>query len=447
MVDSIENNKNFQRAVKEIFIALEDNKIPFCVLRNYEMIPRRIGSDLDLFLSSDNKDQFYECLNEVARKTGCGVIRLPMEKQDPRDAYAFYEFSAENDDFSGFNIDVHYSIEEGGVEYISTETALNSLIRFDGNNVFILKPRLEMIHVFMHGMYGGHHEDRYISSFKKIFEKEGNFKIQELNKIFYRPISRIINFYLVRGRVDRAFKIGRMTKYLFFAKNGMLLRKIGRRFKRLFRGNAKGIFIVFLGPDGAGKTTTAILLAKLIRLCGLSVKHSHLGSRPAILPRRAMFNMGAPRSAEAEKSGYLILRVRDIFRYFYHFFDYLTAYFFNIRRDVNNGVIVIIERYFYDYILAFERKNIGISKKFIESTFRAFMPKPGILFFLFNDAKEIIARRDELTEEQINGYEREVERLKSNNQKLVKVKTDIPPEKVAGKLAVFIFEYLDKKMF
>jgi thymidylate kinase len=205
--------------------------------------------------------------------------------------------------------------------------------------------------------------------------------------------------------------------------------RIFKKIKNLF--HFSGEFIVILGPDGVGKSTTAEISNRILKLLNIPSYHSHLGFRPTILPRRQKIGFGEPK----KNKKYII---RNFFRYCYHFFDYWLGYWFNIYPRLLRGEIVIIERYFYDYIIHPVKKDTFLNKKFINWTFRFFMPKPTACVLFTNDSIEILKRRQELTEEEIENIIREGRKLGKMAKKFIEIKTDKSPEKIAVKMVEWI---------
>jgi flavorubredoxin len=102
------------------------------------------------------------------------------------------------------------------------------------------------------------------------------------------------------------------------------------------------------------------------------------------------------------------------------------------------GEIVIAERYFYDYLLHLKRKNLNVNEKFVNWTFRFFMPKPTACILFVNDAGEILKRRQELTKDEIEEIINRGREYGKKLKKFIEIKTDIIPEKVAIQCAQWL---------
>ena len=56
--------------ILRIFRTLDEEKIPYVVLRNYEGLPDTIGHDIDLLVSEDFSDRCSELLLVITRREG-----------------------------------------------------------------------------------------------------------------------------------------------------------------------------------------------------------------------------------------------------------------------------------------------------------------------------------------------------------------------------------------
>ncbi|MBQ0768226.1 MAG: hypothetical protein KBT58_02980, partial [Bizionia sp.] len=128
--------------------------------------------------------------------------------------------------------------------------------------------------------------------------------------------------------------------------------------------------ITFSGVDGAGKTTilrefTGILKNKY----GKKVKE--IRHRPSILPILSAIKYGEKKAEQKTmevlpRTGSNKSKMSSYIRFFYYLIDYVfgqwVIYFKYTRKDI----IIIYDRYYFDFINDARRTNINLDSKFIK---------------------------------------------------------------------------------
>jgi len=112
-------------------------------------------------------------------------------------------------------------------------------------------------------------------------------------------------------------------------------------------------------------------------------------------------------------------KASSLARFSYYYTDYLLGQFYIYFRYVLRGRVVIYDRYYFDFINDSRRSNINLPKWLTKSAFKLII-KPHINFFLYADAKTILARKKELDAHTItsltNNYLELFEELNQNHQ-------------------------------
>ena len=130
----------------------------------------------------------------------------------------------------------------------------------------------------------------------------------------------------------------------------------------------------------------------------------------------------------------------DFVRFLYHATDYILGYWKRIRPiRVRNG-IVVVERYFYDYLVRMERKNMMIPHSIAREFFNIFIPKPDVFILLENDARVIMQRRDDLSQEEIHRQTAMLKKLGERVKKFRVVRTNKSPGDVVFEIADYLFK-------
>jgi len=217
--------------------------------------------------------------------------------------------------------------------------------------------------------------------------------------------------------------------------------KITYPFRFLF---PPGKFVVILGPDGVGKSTTAGLVKDLLIAFHTPVEHLHLGFRPNVLPtRKAVVSLGKEkRSMQGEKS-----KVPGIIRFFYHAADYFVGYILRIRPLLVRGRMVLGERYYYNYLVdPRPKKDLGFPAWLPKLVYKFFIPKPDVIVLLSHpDPQKVFERRQEHSPEEVRRQINAYRKFKRDVKGFIEVSTDVPVEKVAEEITGYITRSVYRK--
>ena len=162
--------------------------------------------------------------------------------------------------------------------------------------------------------------------------------------------------------------------------------------------------ITFSGVDGVGKTTVLELTSKL-----LEEKYRRkvvlLRQRPSILPILSSFKYGKEsakkRAADnLPRTGSNSSRISSLLRFGWYYLDFFFGQW-KIWLTVNRrNRILLYDRYYFDFIADPKRANLMGITGFIRPLY-AFVFKPELNFLLYADPEVILARKQELSEEDI----------------------------------------------
>jgi thymidylate kinase len=422
--------------------------IPFCVLRNYEEYPQKIKGDIDVLILPEFIGKIDKILKETADSYNIGIWNYCGGKNESRAPRTFF-WTDKNKNINTLHFDFFYCLEEFGAEYLNQYRVVDQRRPF--KNFFILDKQSEFMHIIMHGIFWSHdrdHKIRYENKIRGFLKEKRNIPESLIRSVFPFFIANEIINNLKNIRISKIFLKKRIKKYCLLFKNHLFFKKTFYYIRKKLNYTVNvfsptGEFVVILGPDGVGKSTTAEIIHKLFQAFEIPSRHVHLGFRPAFLPTRQKLGMdksGIGGFSEEVTDNHDLSKttLKDTLRYFYHFLDYVLAYFFRIRPILVRGETVIAERYFYDYVIHLSRKKMAVNKKLVEWTFRFLMPKPSACILLFNTHEEILRRRQELTREEITDFMEKGEILGKMAKRFIKAKTDISPDDLAVRLAKWL---------
>ncbi|MGH9681482.1 MAG: hypothetical protein ACRD4Y_16160, partial [Candidatus Acidiferrales bacterium] len=156
-----------------------------------------------------------------------------------------------------------------------------------------------------------------------------------------------------------------------------------------------GIYIVILGPDGAGKST---LVNKILELLGpLFDSHRILQWRPQLIKPRARYSPYFNPPHAKPPHGV----VESVLRIFAVLLDYWVGYPTYIRPLLARGSLLIYDRDFHDLLVDRLRYRYG-GPDWLPDFAAKFLPEPETLFLTLDaDTEVILSRKQEVAPEEL----------------------------------------------
>lgn len=163
--------------------------------------------------------------------------------------------------------------------------------------------------------------------------------------------------------------------------------------RRWYRPN--GMYIVLLGPDGAGKST---LTERILKLLGPLFQSSHVMQwRPQILRPRPQFVPGF--NPPHTKPAYGVLR--SMAHVFAALLDYFVAYPIKIMPFMAHRALIVYDRDFHDLLVDRMRYRYGGPEWFLKVAIRL-CPAPETVFLTLDAEPDIILnRKNEVAPEEL----------------------------------------------
>ena len=418
---------------------LDRERVPWCLLRNFEELPATIPDDLDILIDPAG----LAAVEHGLRRLGMGM-RL-LRKIERNGHTQFLLFSEEELDealearrpLPILQLDFVTAIAWEGLAYVDLKTALSHRLRY--RSLWILGPDEHAAHLIGHALLDkGEIQPAYrqqigarlsvsAEPWDRLAAKAGPSAVGEVREHWKAGNERSMRESLIYGLSSSVS--GRLTRVRYATERRW------RQFRALLRPPGK--LVAAVGPDGSGKTTLLSFVAIALAQGFDPVRTEYMGWREFLLPTKRILRwIQSHRPADIQTTTGQVERSRSIdgeggfqgrkvagpvdeppppwthnFSLLHYGADLWARYGFRIRPSVARGGLVLCDRYFFDLLL----HRVWISDAPLPSAIlRRFSPMPDVLVFFDGDPELISARKNELTPAEVT---RQLDRLQSLRQR------------------------------
>ncbi len=377
-----------ERKEKNIFKILENdlqfllkNKVKLILFRNY--FDELSTHDIDILCKKSDEDRIISLLNTK----GYRVFKKFSHK--------IYCHNLKTN--SQFVFHIHFNAYETPfTSFLNINQTLKKASKVKG--IPVLSPS-QIVALYLYKIKT---KRPFVKAKKHILSNFDSINYNDLGKTlentFYKDSIKLSLKYLKNNKFNLA---GNSLKF----KNPIfpLVKKsfyIFHLLESIFKSLPASDFVVFIGTDGSGKTTTTTNFANYFKKKGLNVEYEYGGRfQFRYLPLNWLVSRTANiKKKQGEKPD--TIKYNSNFVYFatplVYYFEYLLRYLFStfIKRRKNH--FVFADRSYIDVIT-----SANASQKFAKFLYKYFLPKPSKVFFLYNEAHILSSRRPEHDPEDI----------------------------------------------
>ena len=400
--------------VSSLFAEFNKQKIRYCVLRNYDDLPGAVGNDIDMWVRTTQALDFRGILFSVAKELNWELIRyLPWVNYKG----GRYFFIKQNERHVVVHIDVFNYLSWKGLSYID-ESVIAGRLLLHPNGFFIPSPGVEASILLLKTLFfEGKVLEKYRQRIIDFSNKDPKTFVESVSKPFGKRIAEDVLSMAKDGRwseLEHArhslqwwLVIRAVANNPLFQARQTALYFYSRLRERL---SAKcGFFLVLIGPDGSGKTTTAEMLLGSEAIKKLFPNRTYLYRNFSFLPElktiASVFGIKPRQKGEdfrnrgsaAVPFGILRSMIYPI----YYGFEYFLGRFWLRKEKGQHCRMIVFDRYFYEYFL---QKQFMKCPRWFLSLISRLIAQPDALVFLQNEPEVVYARKQELSVEEIVQY-------------------------------------------
>lgn len=416
-----------------VFGVLENAGVRYCVLHGYENYPQHVESDVDGIIDARvTPAQLYRLLYQNRAAVG-DIVRCSGY-------YVVLGSNAGRESPSFLRLDFTPDCEVHDLPLFSGTEILQSRKRY--GEFWIPSAKVEFGCYLARSIAKRRLDETREQRLNSLYKQDPGGCEQQVLQSWSKPNSKLIlsaarssNWQKVRGNLDglrRALRLRAFLRYpLTCARNQ--LGAIWKRAARVLRPD--GLNVVFLGPDGAGKSSVVENVGPA--LLGALNNWTCLGFAPPILQH---FTAKGPRKTDQPHA----LPARSLFTSLLraaYWFAYYTLRYPALRLALARSTLVLNDRDFLDILVDQKRYRYGGPLWLLRLIWRV-IPKPDLIILLDAPPEVLQARKQEVgyeeTRRQRNAYLSLVRSL--DNGRIVDASQ--PLERVARDVSGIIVQHL-----
>lgn len=396
-----------ERFISTMFEQLEQQKLPYVVLRNYEGLPEQVGHDIDILVGDEDLDRFSTMLCKIATEGGWCLVQ-----HTNRYGFRSFIFVPMPDIMveRSLKLDVWAPISWRGFTWINTKVALSSR-QVHQRGFYIPAHGVESATLLLKELLQfGKIRSKYLGRIQQFAQADSeNFK-----KVLEKPFSeKLANHLLAQAQrgdwhdIEKSYRFLRLTLIWNAIKRSPAsalskLCKFVRGHLMEYISGRPRLFLCFIGPDGSGKSTISAQLIESLSDIFEETHYCH--GRFGVLPELKTFcpswlvKKGEVKTSGQSTTSEMPNRFVTSVLMVYYAIDNMFLYVRTLRRRCTTE-LVIFDRYFYDYII--QPSPFGINDWLFRVLTRL-LPTPDVVIYLHASPELIHNRKPELTVQEIN---------------------------------------------
>lgn len=370
---------------------LHAHRVAYCLVSGFEDYPQKIESDVDFIIDPARVGELSTLMREVAERAGCRLVQAIHHESG---ACYFALVKREETRLAFLHPDASADYRRNGRLWLSSSELL-ARRRMHPNGFYVPASEDAFIYYAIKRIDKRSLTDVHGHRLSRWYSEAPQACREALRGLWSAPSCRELEQALKADQWDRIRgMLGDLAAELQLAprKEGPLgrvwqgLRDLWRLVGRV--AAPTGLFVVFVGPDGCGKSTVIEQVHQALAPAFRGTYTFHLrprfGQRPGAGTAVTAPHDAPPRGAifSAAKLAYFVV-------------DFALGYWLSIRRRLIQSTLVIGDRYYHDLLIDPKRFRFGLPLWMARAAAH-FVPKPDVWILLDAPAEVLQARKQEV---------------------------------------------------
>lgn len=395
---SISDESSNQIIFEHMICFFETAGIPYCLLAGYDNYPEEILSDVDFMVSNHSNSQLATLINGVAETSSTKLIQ---HFQHETTASYFVLAKLIEDHIIYLHPDSSSDFRRNGKRWLLADTVLKNRRRHP-NGFWVPSAADAFCYYLIKKLDKGALNAAHASELTQRYHEDQESCRERLHQLLPNNAANLIEKALHGKQVftSQAWrnvesKIDILKKQMHAKAEAISLgercndwiaevRRIWLRLKE-----PTGLRVVFLGPDGSGKSTMIAAVTAQLSPCFRQVEYRHL--RPGKLPKNAN---NQPVTNPHDKP--LRNKASSTIKLLYFWSQYLLGNIFWLYPRYLRSNLIIFDRYFHDLLADPIRYRYGGSLELARKLGRT-LTQPDIVFILDAPAEVLQSRKQEVS--------------------------------------------------
>jgi thymidylate kinase len=421
-----------------LFRLLDEHEIRYCVLHSWEGLLDDLPTDLDLAVHPRDRARLPLVFQGLA---AAGYHPAQCLNYFAKADY-FVFLWLKGIELRSLALDIIFEHRRSGLISLLGEELVASRIRH--RDFWVASPQVEFTYLLAKRTWKGAASPRQARPLKLLAELLGPEQAAKLaGKIFLGGLKRRVVDACVDGSIDEL--LGRISAQPWLT--GLLRHPLGlirfllgeglRIVRRWFQPT--GLFLVVLGPDGAGKSTMVGRLTEALGPCFRRQRIFHW--RPMVIAPQKETGMPATDPHDELPRGAL----GSIVALFAIFLDYWLGFAFVLRPFLARSGLIVFDRYYHDLLVDPIRYRYG-GPMWLAKFLGRLIPPPDLLFLVLDAGDEVIlSRKREVPPEELRRQREGYRQFTLGAARAALVNTDRGIEPTLGEATQFIVEFLTER--